>query len=54
MSTRAKRGLVPECETDESQDASDQQGAVSGHYNGQENIAELTRLLLSLMQQQAE
>lgn len=41
MSTQAKRGLVPECETDESQDASDQQGAVSGHYNGQENIAEL-------------
>lgn len=54
MSTRAKRGLVPECEADDLQDGSDQQGAISGHIAGQENVAELSKLLQNLMQQQAE
>ncbi|XP_026003558.1 uncharacterized protein LOC113009464 [Astatotilapia calliptera] len=54
MSTRAKRGHVPECEADDLQDGSDQQGAISGHISGQENVAELSKLLQTLMQQQAE
>ncbi|MEQ2205189.1 hypothetical protein XENOCAPTIV_028342 [Xenoophorus captivus] len=54
MSTRPKRGPVPECDIEKSHDAGDQQGAVSGSDDGQGNVAELTRVLQSLMQQQAE
>ncbi|MEQ2192176.1 hypothetical protein XENOCAPTIV_008135 [Xenoophorus captivus] len=54
MSTRPKRGQVPECDIEKSHDSGDQQGAVSGYNDGQGNVAELTRVLQSLMQQQAE
>ncbi|KAI3353885.1 hypothetical protein L3Q82_005086 [Scortum barcoo] len=54
MSTRQRKGLAAECQPNESQEGSAQPEVVSGQSPGQESVADISKLLQSLLQQQAD